>query len=476
MAIRMIELLQAALAEQFDKVSQDVRFAARSFRRTPGFAAAIVLTLALGIGANTAIFSALHALLLRPLPFPEPDRLMEVSLTRAGNARWPANDDEAWSFPKYLLMRDAQHVFADLGLYLHHPVTVRGGGGAAERVEGEAVAGRYFETLRVRPILGRSFLPEEVDRAGAPAAMLIGESLWQERFNADPSVLGRTLDVDGTRRTIVGVMPSSFAGLTGRARVWMPLPTETGAGFLASTYSFCCAMVARLAPGVTVPQAESAVRTLGAMMDAALPDPQSHERWGAAARPLDATRVDPIVRRSLLVLASAAALVLMITCANVANLLLVRAARREREIAVRLAIGASRGRLVRQLITDSLCLAIMGGLAAVGVAAAGVEILEWLNPASSLRLQDLSGLGVVNVLPDSSEYGNARSSRQYSPSSRASCSVSFPRCKRPAHPWSMASRADVRGPRCGAPRPSRAAVCYRWSRSGSLSCCSPAPA
>jgi putative ABC transport system permease protein len=375
-----------------DTLYGDIRFTARSFRRTPGVTAAIILTLALGIGANTAIFSAVHALLLRPLPFPEADRVMDVSLTRSGNPHWPASDDEAWSFPKYLLMRDAQHVFADIGLYQSRQVIVGGGSGGAERVEGEAVAGRYFATLGIRPILGRSFVPDEVDRDGAPATMLIGESLWQERFNADPSVLGRTLNVEGKPHTIVGVMPSSFVGMSGRARVWMPVPTQEGPGFLTAAYSFCCAMVARLAPGVTIAQAEAAVRTLGSMMDAALPDPEYNQRWGAAARPLDARRVDPVVRRSLLVLAGAVALVLMIACANVANLLLVRAARREREIAVRLAIGASRWRLVRQLMTESLCLAMVGGLAAVAVGSAGVQILERINPASSF-----SGLGVVTL-------------------------------------------------------------------------------
>ena len=383
--------------EWLDSVKRDARFAARGFRHAPVFTVVVVLSLALGIGANAAIFSALHALLLRPLPFVQPERLMAVSLSRAGNpARSaPPSDDVVWSYPKFAMLRDAQHVFTDVGLYSADPVTAGGNGGAAERVDGEVIGGRYFETLGVRPLRGRLFAPEETERVGARPAVLVGEGLWQRRFNADPSVLGKVLDVDGKPHTIIGVMPSTFTGLSGRAEVWMPIAAEFP-GELSQAWDLSFSAVARLAPGVTAAQAGAAVKTIGARINVATPYPVGHEEWGAATRPLDATRVDPTVRRSLVVLSFAVALVLIITCANVAGLLLVRAKRREREIAMRLALGAGRGRLVRQLVTESLLLSLMGGVAALGVAAIGARMIERLDPAATLRIQNVRGLGVVS--------------------------------------------------------------------------------
>jgi len=379
--------------EWLDTVQRDLTFAARSFRRSPGFTATVVLTLALGIGANTAIFSALHAMLLRPLPFAQPDRLMEVSLTRPGNGVQASSDDIVWSVPKFQLLEQAQHVFSELGAYSADPVTVSGAADA-QRVDGEAVAGRYFETLGVQPVLGRLFLPEEIDRPAGPAAVLISEALWQRRFAADPTVLGRTLDIDGKPHTIIGVMPGTFAGLSGRAQVWMPIATEIPVDF-TEAWDLSYSVVARLAPGITGARAISDVRAIGVRIDAATPYFMGHEHWGATARFLDAKRVDPVIRRSLFVLSAAAGFVLLIACANIAGLLLVRAERREREIAVRLAIGAGRRRLVRQLVTESLLLAAFGGVGAIGVAGLGVRALEVLNPASPLRLQHIRGLGVV---------------------------------------------------------------------------------
>ena len=383
--------------EWLDTVNRDARFAARSFRRTPGFTAVVIITLALGLGVNTAIFSALHALLLRPLPFDHSEQLMNVSLTRSGNTTRGAGSSDAivWSVPKFTMLRDQQRVFSELGIFGPDEVTIAGDTHAAERVEAEVVGGRYFETLRVRPIIGRSFLPEELDRAGAPATAIVSEGLWQRRFDASRAALGSTIDVDGHPHTIVGVMPSSFSGLTGRSQIWIPIAAEYP-GDLTEAWNLSYAGVARLAPGVDAARAESAVRTIGARIDAATPYPIGHEQWGAAARPLDATRVDPAIRRSLFVLAGAVIIVLIITCANVAGLLIVRASRREREVAVRLAIGASRPRLIRQLVTESVLLSLAGGLLAIGLAAAGVRVLEALNPASTLRLQNLTGLGVVS--------------------------------------------------------------------------------
>lgn len=350
-----------------DTVRQDFAHAIRSLRKRPGYASIAVLLLALGIGANLAMFTLVNGVLLAPLPFAEPDRLMLVHLVAP--ARFASDRDgmNVWSYPKYQVLQQHQRVFEQTALYgtMNWNIT---GTGSPERVFGEQVEWSYFPLLGVAPALGRTFSPAE-DRIGSGTPLaLISHRLWISRFGGDPTVVGKTLGLSGAPHTIVGVMPSGFMGLTGQADVWVPLSTVPSRE-LAERWSHRFYVIARLRDDTSADDARAAVEVLGRVIDEQHRAPMGGEDpWGATARSLQVERVDPVVRRSMLILLAALASVLIIECLTLSHLTFVRGLERRREMSIRVALGASRLRVVRLLMAESLVIALASGTAALLVA------------------------------------------------------------------------------------------------------------
>lgn len=318
---------------------------------------------------------------------------MLVTITVPPEHGGPAVDNAPWSFLKARLFRESQHVFSDIALTADEMVTLRLGD--ATREASEVVDEHYLPTLGIQPALGRNFVADE-DVPNGRRVVLVSERFWNARLNADPHVLGRTLDIEHAPYTIVGVLPERFTGLSGHTDLWMTIGARRPDYFKPDeAWDHEFTMIGRLAPGVTAERARSEVALLGPRVNAAFPSFGAAAGWGAIARPLDGARVDPVVRRSLLVLLGAVGFVLLIACANLANLFLVRASARQREIAVRLAIGASRRRLARQLLTESVLLSALGGIASIALAWWGTRLLATISPERTLQSQ-LGGLGVVN--------------------------------------------------------------------------------
>jgi predicted permease len=383
---------------------QDVRYAIRTLWKSPAFTLVCILTLALGIGANTAIFSVINATFLKALPFREPDRLVLASIEISG-VRGTRVDTLPWSYPKFRTFLQTQRSFASVAGFNDENVNLTGVGDP-ERLRMEAVSASYFPTLGVPALLGRTFLAEEDSTPSTHAVVILSHALWQSRFGGDTSVLGRTLTLNKVPFTVVGIAPAGFEGLSGSIDVWVPMmmvPTLTYPEALEERWSHWFEVVARLRPGTSLEQARSEVAAAGDIVHRAhrAPFDESASRGSAFIAPLREARSDPMIRRSIAVLLGAVGFVLLIACANVANLLIARAAGRQREIGIRLALGAGRGRLVRQLLTESMLLAIAGGLGGVLLALWATDLLSALRPERtaswgirSSELLDLSSLAV----------------------------------------------------------------------------------
>jgi putative ABC transport system permease protein len=387
----------ARLAEGRDLVLRDLRYAARGLRRNPGFATLAILSLAVGIGATTAVFSVMDATLLRPLPFREPARLMALVLRVPRGA--PGNAiDMTWSYPKYLAFSREQQLFDDVGLYITESVTA-GGADGAERIPGEAISARYLDVLGVHPVFGPGVRWDD-DGVPAEPAVLLGQGFWRRRFAADRGAIGQPIELDGRRFTVAGVLPAGFRGMSGHAELFVPIPLVRSRSSLTQAGAHQYSMVAHLRPGTTVAQARDGMTRWGGELARRFSG--SGSDWGARAYTLDETRLDPRVRQAVTVVAAAVVVVLLITCANLAGLLLARGARRRREVAVRLAIGARRGQLVRQLLTESALLAIVGAAASLAVAWVSVRALSAIAPVGAQEFagafaDDVSGLTAVGL-------------------------------------------------------------------------------
>src|SRR5262245_5708464 len=369
-----------------DEMFQDLRFSLRMLLKNPGFTLVAMLTLAVGIGANTAIFSVVNAVLLRPLPYQDPDRLAML---------WtddPKHDihEEGVSYPNFLDWRGQNKLFTDMAICSRGNPVVLTGVDEPERVMGDLVSANLFPLLGVRPALGRAFSPDEELRR--TRVVVISHGLWRRRFGAAADAIGKTLEIDGQTSQVIGVMPADFYFPNNDTQLWEPVTVARyWEGSHAERFADPWRVVGRLKPHPTFDQAQAEMNAIGQRLAQAYPTTDDDfAGFGVNVVPLLVQFTGKNLRLALWVLLGAVVFVLLIACANVANLLLARGAAREREFAVRAALGAGRGRLIRQLLTESAFLALVSGLLGLGLAALGVRALVAFAPPDTPRLDEVT--------------------------------------------------------------------------------------